>query len=59
MEEYQKIWSDFDKEATGKIPVRDLKLLILRLADAHEDEGGALIPFKEECKAEDQNFLNR
>jgi len=34
IEDYKKIWSDFDKEASGMIPIKELENLILALSRA-------------------------
>lgn len=46
VEDFAKYWSYYDLNATGKITVEQLNLLLIDLAGAHPEEGGSLIPFK-------------
>ena len=50
LEDYQRIWSDFDKDATGFIPLRELPNLISDIANADKDLAGAMMVFREEYK---------
>ena len=46
IEDFQRLWSKYDNHATGMITISQLNLLLIDLANSHQDEGGALIPFK-------------
>lgn len=58
IEDYQRIWSKFDRDATGFIKVSDLGRLLQELAKSDPTEGGALIPFKKRI-ANNEEFRNR
>ena len=57
VEDFQTIWSKYDPDGTGFIPVSSLEKLLLDLSEARPDEGGALIPFKK--RMQKQEFRNR
>lgn len=45
-EDFQRLWSMYDKDATGFITVSQLDTLLIDLAKSDPTEGGSLIPFK-------------
>ena len=58
LEDYQRIWSKFDRDATGFIKVSELGKFLQELAKADPTEGGALIPFKKRI-VDNPEFRNR
>ena len=43
LDDYRRVWSDYDKQATGFMEVDDLDKLIIDLANCAHDEGGKLL----------------
>lgn len=62
VEDFQHLWSEYDKKATGLITVAQLDLLLVDLANAAPDWAGALIPFKKRMRDDGpvgKEFRNR
>lgn len=58
IEDFTRLWSQYDKLATGFITIKDLESLIIDLSKANPEEGGALVPFGEARIFQDE-FRNR
>lgn len=52
VEDYQRIWSDYDKDATGLIPLKELPHLLSSIANSDEYMAGALMVYRDEFKKE-------
>ena len=49
LERFQRVWAQYDKEATGFIKVGQLRDVLYDLG-AQGDKGAALVPFHEDCE---------
>ena len=53
IDDFKQIWSCYDQLATGYIPLEKLDNILIDLAKADKDGGGALIPFKKRMLSDD------